>query len=207
MDDIIPLVNIKGRDYRFYASGGTLFRINDNTTPYMAMLVRTFPAEVNKALGSLGWYLRDKVREAIRAEGPGGGWAKHAGIGKIHIRGDRAWRTRAANPHSGLFGHLYMAVGYRRDKANMRVQIGFLSKRSAGLAAKLQEGFSTPVTDKMRRLYSLHGIKLRAKGTITTPARPLIAPVYQEVQGEIVPYIEGKILDYIHRTKPSHVAA
>ena len=202
MDDITPSVNIKGRDYRFYASGGTLFKINDTATPYLAMLVRTFPVEVNKALGSLGWTLRTKMREAMRAGGVGGGWPKHAGIGRLNQKvGDRARSTRAANPHTGLFGHLYMAIGYRRDKANMRVQIGFLSKRSANLAARLQEGFETPITEKMRRLYSLRGLKLSAKGSIKTPARPLVAPVYQAVQGQIGPFIEAKLLEYLNRSR------
>jgi hypothetical protein len=198
--DITPRVTIKGRSYKFFASGGeTLFRVNDTATPYLAMLAQTFGPEMNKALASLGWTLRNKMRESMRAGGPPGAtWPKHVGIGKLHAQiGDRARSTRSANPHAGLFGHLYQAIGYRRDKANMRVQIGFLSSRSSALAMKLQEGFETRVTQKMRRLYNARGLKLSGKGSIVTPPRPLVGPVFRAVESQIPTYLEGKISEYL----------
>ncbi|MBU1040139.1 MAG: hypothetical protein KKF77_03445 [Proteobacteria bacterium] len=202
MADLVPMVNIKGRDYRFYASGGTLFEINDAVAPYMAMLARNFPGEVNKALGSLGYHLRKTMREAMRAGGVGGSWPKHAGIKRLNRKiGDRAWRTRSANPHDGLFGHLYMAIGYRRNQANMRVQIGFLSRRSSHLAEKLQSGFETPITAKMRRLYSVRGLKLSKKRAVVTPARPLVGPVFQLTRHTYEPFIEARVLKYLNNAR------
>ncbi len=196
------VVKIRGRQYGFHSGGGTLYRINDEITPAMAMLARTFPAELNKALSSLGWILRKKVRESMRAGGPPGtSWAKSAGIGKIHHRGDRAWRTRASNPNQGAFGHLYMAVGYLRDKAAQRVSIGFLSKESARYAVWVQEGFRTGITARMRRLFSARGLKLSGKGSIETPARPLIGPVFRAVEDQIGPYIEAKIASYLQEKR------
>jgi hypothetical protein len=201
-------VYIRGRQYGFYREGGTLFKVNDMATPFLAELARMFPAELNKALGSLGWVLRKEVRAAIMAGGPPGtSWPKSAGIGKLHRKGDQAWRTRSANPNSGLFGHLYMAVGYKRDKANMRVSIGFLSKESVRLAVWLQQGFETPITAKMRRLFSARNLKISGKGSIVTPARPLIAPVFRAVEDQIVPYIEAKIASYLAEKKPRARAA
>jgi len=192
------VVNIRGRTYGFHSGGGTLFRINDTVTPAMAMLARTFPAELNKALASLGWILRKKVREAMRAGGPPGtNWPKSAGIGKLQKRGDRAWRTRASNPNTGHFGHLYMAVGYMREKSLQRVRVGFLSKESARYAVWVQQGFKTGVTARMRGLFSARGLKIGKKTSIETPARPLVEPVFRAVEDQIAPYIEAKIASYL----------
>jgi len=196
------VVNIRGRDYGFHAGGGTLYRINDGITPAMAMLARTFPAELNRALASLGWILRKKMREAIRAGGPPGtSWPKSAGIGKLQRRGDRAWRTRASNPNTGHFGHLYMAVAYLREKSAQRVRIGFLSKESARYAVWVQQGFRTGVTAKMRRLFSARGLKISGKSNIETPARPLVGPVFRAVEDQIGPYIEAKISLYLREKR------
>lgn len=202
MKDITPSVNIKGRDYRFLSSGGTLFQINDSVAPYMAMLAKNFPAEVTSALGSLGYHLRKTMRAAMRAGGVGGSWPAHSGIKRLSRKiGDRAWRTRSANPHDGMFGHLYMAIGYRRDKSNMRVQIGFLSRQSSALAEKLQSGFETAITAKMRRLYSVRGLKLSKKRAVVTPARPLVRPVYQMTKHTYEPFIEARVLKYLNNAR------
>ncbi len=192
-------VEFRGRKYSFYDGGQTLFRINDTTSYAMAMLARTFPAELAKAMGSLGWIVRKKLREAIRAGGPPGtSWAKSADVGKLKQRGDRAWRTRASNPNAGsLFGHLYQAIGYKREKADLRVRIGWLSTESVRYAIWVQQGFSTSITTKMRRLFSARGLKLSGKGSVTTPPRPLVEPTHRNLEGQYVPYLEMKIASYL----------
>ena len=204
-------VTIKGRQYPFYApsaSGGAFVQFNDTTAPYMAMLVRTFPAEFARALKALGYMLFKRTRQAMQAGGVGGTrWQELSGV-KMPRRGwDRASSTRSANPNTGFFGHLYKAVGYRMDADNLRVQIGFLSFHAQDYARKAQEGFDTPITSKMRRQFNVFDRKLSDKGSIHTPARPLIEPVFRASLPEIKPFIEARIMLYLNRNSTFRKAA
>jgi hypothetical protein len=205
-------VKIKGRSYPFYApsaSGAGLFQINDNASPYLAMLVRAFPTEFSRALRALGYMLFKRTRQAMKDGGIGGTrWQDLSGVGRINQRiGDSARATRSRNPHTGFFGHLYKSVAYRMDTDNLRVQIGFLSYHSLSYGRKLQEGFDTPITGQMRRQFNAVGMKLSAKNSIHTPGRPLIAPVLQATKGEIGPFIEARIVGYLSRNSSLHKAA
>jgi hypothetical protein len=212
MATVDSYVKIKGRTYPFYApsvSGGGFLQVNDTTAPYMAMLARTFPGEFARALKALGYMLFKRTRDAMRSGGVGGTrWQELSGVGKINQKiGDRARKTRSANPNTSYFGHLYKAVGYRMDADNLRVQIGFLSYQSQAYATKLQDGFDTSITSRMRRQFSAAGLKLSGKGSIHTPGRPLIAPVFQESLAEMKPFIEQRITGYLTRNSNFKKAA
>ncbi|MHC1701493.1 MAG: hypothetical protein AB9900_11000 [Humidesulfovibrio sp.] len=151
------------------------------------------------------------MREAMRAGGVGGSWPKHAGIGRLHEekvtkktmqrRERHKDRPKPPKQHTGLFGDLFMAIAYRRDPSNMRVQIGFMHKGTVQLAEKLQSGFETPVTAKMRILYSIRGFKMPKKKTIVTPARPLVGPVFQLTRHTYEPFIEARVLKYLNNAR------
>ena len=76
---------------------------------------------------------------------------------------------------------------------------GWLSKSAARYGAKLQAGFETPITPTMRRMFFAAGVGLVKTGSITTPARPLMSPVFQQIQDQIPGRIESKIADYLRR--------
>ncbi len=203
---------LKGRHYAFYApsaGGGAFVQVNDSTSPYMAMLARTFPSEFARALKALGYMLFKRTRQAMMDGGVGGTrWQELSGIKRINGRiGDGAWSTRSRNPNDRFFGHLYKSVAYRLDAANLRVQIGFLSYHSVLRAKQLQEGFDTPVTSKMRRQFNRADLKLSGKSSIHTPARPLISPVFWASQAEIKPFIEERIMGYLQRNSSFRKAA
>lgn len=63
MAKIVPL-------YR--TSDAAWFDIEDQATPYLQYLNRTFPREMTAALKSLGWYLREKIKKGIENSNPGG---------------------------------------------------------------------------------------------------------------------------------------
>jgi hypothetical protein len=85
------------------------------------------------------------------------------------------------------------------------VSIGFI--RAKGVSDKLlklagmhSKGFSTPITAKMRKMLFALGFPVKKSTTsLKTPARPVIEPVFQHEQGNIMGNVEAKFLASIQR--------
>ncbi len=191
-------VTIHGRSYPFL-SGGTTIRITDTALPFLAFLARNFPAEVNKALGHVGWWLRGEMQEAVYRDAPpsGGMWPSLSMIQRLRTLDDLKGAFKSPATHA--FGKLVKALGYRRDKRLMMVQVGWLSKASAFRAAILQKGFSTRVTPRMRRFFAAAGAGIPS-GRIESPGRDLINPVFTANRREIGRRIERKVGEYLNNT-------
>jgi hypothetical protein len=85
------------------------------------------------------------------------------------------------------------------DEASL-VNIGFVNP-AAGferLIALAAEGFETPVTKRMRRLFFGVGQPLKAS-VLKSPARPLIGPVFAAEQGNIRVNLERKFFENMER--------
>lgn len=182
---------------------GTRFKVTDSSVPMLAALLREFPNDLNRALGSVGYWLRAVIRGALNHGGrPYASWRERAGISIPHGRrkGDEA-RSGVNSTPDQPFGALVQAVGYLREKAKFQVSIGWLSKAAARLGGMLQAGFRTRVTHRMRRKFIKSGYSLGAKPEIETPARPLIRPVYNAMLPRIGPRIEARIQKYLRERR------
>jgi len=199
-----------GRQYPFHSDsggGGSFLRINDTAKPWLAHLARNFRPEFARALGKIGWWLREEMRKAIEAGGPAGSsWPGRSDVQQFH-KLDRKKKRRSSLLQYGQFGRLIKAVGYKADRENLRVQIGWLSASAAPLAAKLQAGFETPISEKMRAMFFAAGSVLAKSGSIVDPARPLVRPLFQQVEAEIPRRIEAFIVQYLERSGNAAKAA
>ena len=65
--------------------------------------------------------------------------------------------------------------------------------------ARLQAGFDTPITEKMRRFFYAADFGLIKTGSIRTPGRPLMLPVFEHVEAQIPQRIEAKIAEYLDK--------
>jgi len=199
-------VRIGDRDYPFYSkASGSMLEIKDGVTPFLAYCARTFPNELNKALGHIGWWMRRKIQDAVYEEDPpGANWPAISDIQRMRtlddVKRERLGKQLRA-PATHAFGQLVKAIGYKRDKTLMRVRIGWLSKAAAAKAAKLQAGFSTPVTGKMKRFFAAAGLGIPEGGTIRTEGRELIRPMFETSRQEVMERIEMKIEGYLFRTE------
>ncbi len=182
-----------------------MLEIRDGVTPFLAYCARTFPNEMNKALGHIGWWMRKRIQEAVYKEKPQGThWPALSDIQRMRtlddVKRERLGKSLRA-PATHAFGQLVKAVGYKRDKALMRVRIGWLSRAAAAKAAKLQAGFSTPVTLKMKRFFAAAGLGIPEGGSIRTEGRELIRPMFEASQREVMQRIEDKIHSYLFRAE------
>ncbi|MBC16555.1 MAG: hypothetical protein CL942_05830 [Desulfovibrio sp.] len=201
----IDTVTIGDRKYPFYSKAtGSMIEIRDGITPYMSYLVQTFPDELNKALGHIGWWMRRRIQDAVYEEDPPGtNWPELSDIQRLRtlddIKRERLGKRLRA-PATHAFGQLVRAIGYKRDKHLMRVRVGWLSKAAASRAARLQAGFSTPVTPKMKRFFAAAGLPIPS-GSIKTEGRELIQPVFDATKGEVMQRIEDKVHGYLFKTE------
>lgn len=160
MAKIVPL-------YR--TSDSAWFDIEDQATPYLQYLNRTFPREMTAALKSLGWYLREKIKKGIETSNPGGRRlpplsliqrirlldsiktskkrktpfkaAKGSGPG----RPGRLYSMTMAKPMGGAsdvpYGRkLGRAVRYNYDAAGRSVHIGWITPTASSYARALGQG-------------------------------------------------------------------
>lgn len=194
----------KGRSYPVVLDRasrfGTRFQVTDASVPALAALVRDFPEELNKALGSLGYWLRAAVKGALRHGGrPYAGWPPRVPLALSRREKSGSW-ARSALPEQP-FGDLERAVGYLAEDYKFQVSTGWLSKAAARLAGKLQAGFRTRITASMRRKFIREGYRLGGKGEIAAPARPVIRPVYDALKHKFGPRIEARIQKYMRERR------
>jgi hypothetical protein len=73
-----------------------------------------------------------------------------------------------------------------------RVRIGFLTSNVARIAARQAEGFSFPVTAKMRRMIFAAGFMI-FKSQINVPKREIVAPVFRKNHARIARFVQERV--------------
>jgi hypothetical protein len=109
---------------------------------------------------------------------------------------DRAFGREAKSSYPVL-GKLRKAIGYQFDKRHLEVTVGWLSLSAVQLGKRLEEGFQTPTTHRMRLAFAAAGLGMPRKASFTAPARPTIGPMYDVLQGQIYPHMEDQIWSYL----------
>ncbi|MGE4520639.1 MAG: hypothetical protein AB7E04_14150 [Desulfobacteraceae bacterium] len=91
---------------------------------------------------------------------------------------------------------------YSFDSGSGTLSVGFVNPSSKffALIKKQSKGYSTPVTDKMRKRMFALGFPLKKETTeLVTPARPLIDPVFAAEEETIMKNIEAKFWSNLSR--------
>lgn len=150
------------------------------------------------ALKSTAWKVSSEIKKGIKSGAPGG-----REYSPLSLYGQK---RRALEIVSGgtvksrytIMGRLRQAVGYEGKAALTGVvPVGWLSGSSAKLGERLQEGFETPVTPAVRRMYAAAGLKIgKRKEFLRTPARPTMDPMKNELARVAKTWFQAKILSY-----------
>jgi hypothetical protein len=187
-------VKTSKRWYRFADDPlGTMIKIDDKASPWLADLAKRFPAEFNRAIRHVGWWLMKELKDAAAEGGPPG--HKWPALSEAHkYRKFDDLKYKLARPALQHFGRLAKGIGYKHEPDQQRVRVGWLSSSLAWWGNRLQEGFDTPVTPKVRRFSWAAGVHPK-KSTIRyrVPARPLFAPIFRQHRPTIQQKIEDRI--------------
>ncbi len=171
----------------------------DFATPFMATVIANNPNWVASSLKSAGWKVSREIKKGMRSRAPGG---------KPYALPHLTNKQRAAlegvlggkvKRYYRPMGNLINAIGYDKTKASAGVvTVGWLSQSAVYLGGKQQEGFETPVTDKVRRAFAAAGIKLSSnKQNLETPSRPTFSPMENMLANMARDQFETKILSYV----------
>ncbi len=197
---------------------GSSVKLIDTASPFVKMVARDFPKSIQRGLKSTGWWMQQEIKAGIRSGAPGG--QRYEAFSKIKnlsntydtIKLNRLSKktgkqkfvrsrhiinemVREKGRHSPL-GRLVNAVGYQYYTDGQRVIVGWLSASAIDIGTKLEQGFTTSVTPKMRKMFIASGLKL-GKSVIKTPKRETYGPIYQAKQAAAGQYFESKLYQYI----------
>lgn len=176
----------------------------DNLDALMAEFPMLARRAVNSALSSEGYRLKLALQRAIRAGGPAGAtWQKRHPFANILQQAFSSQRSRvSAQKRKALLAGQGEAAGspllkfaggirYRQDKDLNMISVGFVNPNAKfeEYIQKAEEGFETPITRKMRKLFFAIGMATR-KSSIKSPSRPLIGPVFEAEKSLIASNLE-----------------
>lgn len=168
----------------------------DGASPWLEWAAKEIPAFAASALKSTGWMMQKKIKEGIKSKAPGG--VPYAPTMKAKRRKvlDKAFGREPRSSYP-ILGKLRKAIGYQFDKRHLEVTVGWLSLSAVQLGKRLEEGFQTPVTRRMRLAFAAAGFGMPRKTAFSVPARPTIGPMYDALQNKIYPYMEDQIWSYM----------
>lgn len=198
------------------------FTVTRDDTPELYMLAQKFPSAVSSALKSLGWYMRQSMRETIEAGGPANErWLELSNMrrhrrmeklkaGEIPRRSSGKKKSEmvknwTASPERSVFGRVAQTLAYRKPKNEQKVEIGALNASAASFFEAVQGGKRGKkgkfefvgrqvVTPKMRRAFWAAGMPLAADTkVIGQEARPLVQPIFKAMHPKIELYLVNKI--------------
>lgn len=170
-------------------------KIIDMATPYFRRLERDAPNLFRKAMKSAGWWLRERIKEGIETQAPGGQpWVPFSEVTVNRRLRKRGQRKREHTP----LGRLKQANAYKWYPDSMRVKVGWISASAEGLGLRHEKGYETHVTPRMRRFFWARGVPLSRETTmIKLPKRPTFDPIYRRYGPEIPKYLDNKVRGYM----------
>lgn len=199
----------------------------DNMADLMRAFPNYASRAVASALKSEGFQLKNVLQEDVRTGGHGGAWDKlnpHTGVLSRRKRSGRVWsiknyrmvwkgkkgsKKRARqykevmlstrrNPLLRLRG----GIRYVYDHQMKMVSIGFInaSSRLLKLVKMHAEGYSTPVTPRLRKMLFALGFPLKkSTKVLRAPARPLIQPAFKREQHNVEARLKQKYINNVMR--------
>ncbi len=195
----IPYVSTRKRTYRVYGSSEFNIQIDDVANKYLAEYAAKFPQIANRALGKVASFLSREIKRDIK-NGIAGNTTlapkqllnNKQVILKVRKKSSRETvghgarrRVRLHREDKRLFGKLSTAIGYRLFKEQNTVVIGWLSRKGAILADRLQKGGTQNITDQQRRFMMANRAINPRKTQIVLPARPVLKPAFEARTGQV----------------------
>jgi hypothetical protein len=156
-----------------------------------------------KAMRGAAFELRQKMKEGMAAEAPGGetwpplaSWSRRTTwnrLGQLRRRRSR----RGATPTSSRFLTKKRGLSRLARALEVRQQggayaVGFLKPRAAYLAGYHAEPHTQAVTPRMRRFIFAMGLAL-GKSQLKIPARPVVPPVYRAYGHRIPEFVRLRL--------------
>lgn len=193
--------------------------VADELSPTIKRMLGHNKAYLRHVTKSLAWYIQKEIKQNVRKGalvGSTEGWTK-----QWFTKGNIAPRKELQGGKASqyLYGQMLRAIGYQYMPDSLSVAIGWTSKTSAMYGRLNEEGGQQEVTSAIRKKYyeaymkevreygakavNMHDDKRfiyplrKDKKTLEVPARPIFAPMFQEMQSEFAPYIERKIDEYM----------
>lgn len=176
----------------------TKIQYSDGVTPLMQQIIDDKPKWFQSALKSTGYWAQKEIKAGIRSGAPGG--QKYARLMPAFLRRrlEEAFGHDTRRNYKPL-GKLVNAVGYDKTKVDRGVVIvGWLSMAAVYIGSKLEKGFFTLVTERLRMIYNMAGIKMLGSTTqITVVARPTYEPMRPIIQAGAPKQMELKMGGYL----------
>lgn len=169
----------------------------DSASPWLEWAAKEYPNYATRALKSAGYWVSQEIKKGIKSGAPGG--QRYAPTLPTHTRQliDMAFGKKEKKDYP-ILGRLRNAIGYEYEKNNNAVRVGWLSISAVRLGKRLEDGFTTKVTAKMRKALAAVGLGMSGKSFFRAPPRPTIEPMYNALHKRIAPYMEEKIWQYIN---------
>ena len=190
---------------RLWKNGGEVQLIElevvykDGAFPLLELIARSNKSWQAAALKSTAWKVSSEIKKGIKSNAPGGkAYAPLSLAGQKRKALEMITGGKVRNRYT-IMGQLRQAIGYEGKKSPTGVvPVGWLSSSAPYLGKKLQEGFETPVTPQLRRLYAAAGLKInKHKKFLKTPARPTLYPMEPQLAVTAKKWFHGKMLSYL----------
>ncbi|WP_196603302.1 hypothetical protein [Pectinatus haikarae] len=171
---------------------------DDMAVPYLKDLVANNPKWIASALKSAAYQSQKLIKSGIQSGAPGGESYTPLMPDKLRKALEMVLGGNIKS-HYQTMGRLKQAVGYDKTRADEGVvTVGWLSGSAVNLGSKQQEGFTTEVTDNVRRAFAAAGIKLaKGKTELTIAARPTFPPILPDVNVTAMQTVQAKLVSYI----------
>lgn len=173
---------------------------DDMATSFLKYVAENHPKWVSSALKSAAYQSQKAIKEGIRSQAPGGqAYAKHVLDDWHYAKLERALNGSNKSSYP-IMGKLRQAVGYDKSQADAGVvTVGWLSQSAARLGGKQQEGYETPMTERMRKAFFAAGMHpSKNKLMLDTRSRQTMAPMVPRVHEIASATMQQKILSYLN---------
>jgi hypothetical protein len=177
--------------------------ILDSASEVLAYYAAEYPAFIRKAMKSAGWMLQKQIKAGILSGAPGGSQYPAILPQPFRARLDEL-QGSAVKTDTKIMGKLAQAVGYQYADGVLRV--GWLSATAVRYGEMEEEGAVKPFDTQARQRFLAAGLTPRsAKAEIVIPKRPTYTPMFAVLRGQIAPYIEERMDEYLTKGVPAPV--
>jgi hypothetical protein len=177
--------------------------ILDSASEVLAYYAAEYPNLIRKVMKSAGWMMQKQIKAGILSGAPGG--SKYPAIlpQPFRARLDEL-QGSAVKTDTKIMGKLVQAVGYQY--ADGVLCVGWLSETAVRYGEMEEEGAVKPFDTQARQRFLEAGLTPRMdKSEIVIPKRSTYSRMFLILQGQIAPYIEEKMDEYLTKGVPDPV--
>lgn len=165
----------------------------DKALKFFSTLESRYDAAIKRALNRVGVYVRDKIKQGIRDQAPGG----QAFVPLSEFTISRKKSSKALIDHGDLIGSItFKLVGNDAVFVGvLRTARGKQGQDLVNIAEVHEFGAIVPVTPKMRGFFAgVFGVHLKkTTKAIRIPARPYLRPVLEAEADAVIKIFEEEL--------------